>query len=93
MHPLHLLAIGYIAGLFISGVSFDFDRGNAASTLTAALVLAFSVVLAMSRRIRGKTEGFLAALLVFTGLRRFFHHTRAPSRRDAGASPAAPHAL
>ena len=68
MHPLHLLAIGYIAGLFISGVSFDFDRGNAASTLTAALVLAFSVVLAMSRRIRGKTEGFLAALLVFTGL-------------------------
>ena len=68
MHPLHLLAVGYIAGLLAVGVSLDFERGDAVSTLTAALVLAFSVLLAMSRRIRGKTEGLLAGLLVFVGL-------------------------
>ncbi len=68
MHPLHLLAIGYIAGLLAGGISLDFERGDAASTLTAALVLAISVLLAISRRIRGKAEGLLAALLVFAGL-------------------------
>ncbi len=68
MHPLHLLAIGYIAGLLTGVVSFDFERGDAVSTLTAMLVLAFSILLAMSRRIRGKTESFLAALLVLAGL-------------------------
>ena len=68
MHPLHLLAVGYIAGLLAVGVSLDFERGDAVSTLTAALVLAFSVLLAMSRRIRGKTQGVIAALLVFAGL-------------------------
>ncbi|MDE0333086.1 MAG: ComEC/Rec2 family competence protein [Nitrospinae bacterium] len=68
MHPLHLLAIGYIAGLLTGGLSFDFERGDAASTLTAAFVLVLSVVLAMSRRIRGKTEGLLAVLLVSSGL-------------------------
>ena len=68
MHPLHLLAIGYIAGLLTGGLSLGFERGDAVSTLTAALVLAFSVVLAMSRRIRGKTEARLAALLVLAGL-------------------------
>ncbi len=68
MHPLHLLAVGYIAGLLAGGVSLDFERGDAVSTLTAALVLAFSVLLAMSRRIRGKTEGLLAGLLVLVGL-------------------------
>ena len=68
MHPLHLLAIGYIAGLLTGVVSFDFERGDAVSTLTAVLVLAFSILLAMSRRIRGKTESFLAALLVLAGL-------------------------
>ncbi len=68
MHPLHLLAVGYIAGLLAVGVSLDFERGDAVSTLTAALVLAFSVLLAISRRIRGKTEGLLAVLLVFVGL-------------------------
>lgn len=67
MHPLHLLAVGYIAGLLTDGLSFDFERGEAASTLTAALVLAFSVLLAMSRRIRGKRQGVLAALLLFLG--------------------------
>ncbi len=67
MHPLHLLAVGYIAGLLTGGVSFDFERGDAASTLTAALVPAFSIILAMSRRIRGKTQGLLAATLVFMG--------------------------
>ena len=56
MHPLHLLAIGYIAGLLTGGLSLGFERGDAVSTLTAALVLAFSVVLAMSRRIRGKRK-------------------------------------
>ena len=68
MHPLHLLAVGYIAGLLAGGVSLDFERGDAASTLTAALVLAFSVLLAMGRRIRGKTQCLFAALLVFAGL-------------------------
>ena len=67
MHPLHLLAVGYIAGLLTGGLSFDFERGGAVSTLTAALVLAFSVLLALSRRIRGKRQGILAALLLFLG--------------------------
>lgn len=67
MHPLHLLAIGYIAGLLTGGLSFDFERGDAASTLTAALVLAFSIVLAMSRRIRGRAQGLLAVTLVLLG--------------------------
>ena len=68
MHPLHLLAIGYIAGLLTGEVSFGFERGDVVSTLTALLVLAFSIILAMSRRIRGKTEAFLAAVLVLAGL-------------------------
>ena len=68
MHPLHLLAIGYIAGLLAGGVSLDFEGGDAASTLTAALVLSFSLLLAMSRRVRGKAQGLLAGLLVFVGL-------------------------
>ena len=41
---------------------------DALSTLTAALILAFSVLLAMSRRIRGKRRGSFAALLVLAGL-------------------------
>lgn len=68
MHPIHLLAVGYIAGLLTGGLSFDFERGDAASTLTAALVLAFSVLLAMSRRIRGKRQSALAVLFVLSGL-------------------------
>jgi len=68
VHPLHLLAIGYIAGLLMGEFSLDFERGDAFSTLAAALILALSVLLAMSRRIRGKKQGFFAALLVLAGL-------------------------
>ncbi len=67
MHPLHLLAIGYIASLLAAGVSLDFARADAASGVAAALVLAFSILLAMSRRIRGKTQGARAAALLFAG--------------------------
>lgn len=84
MHPLHLLAVGYIAGLLTGGLSFDFERGEAASTLTAALVLAFSVLLAMSRRIRGKRQGVLAALLLILGFAASF----AAPALHRGATPA-----
>ena len=84
MHPLHLLAVGYIAGLLTGGLSFDFERGEAASTLTAALVLAFSVLLALSRRIRGKRQGVLAALLLLLG----FAASIAAPALHRGATPA-----
>ena len=84
MHPLHLLAIGYIAGLLTGGLSFDFERGDAASTLTAALVLAFSILLAMSRRIRGKRQRVLAALLLLLG----FAASIAAPALHRGATPA-----
>ncbi len=84
MHPLHLLAIGYIAGLLTGGLSLDFERGDAASTLTAALVLAFSILLALSRRIRGKRRRVLAALLLFLG----FAASIAAPALHRGATPA-----
>ena len=84
MHPLHLLAVGYIAGLLTGGLSFDFERGDAASTLTAALVLAFSVLLALSRRVRGKRQRVLAALLLFLG----FAASIAAPALHRGATPA-----
>ncbi len=55
MRPLHLLTIGYIAGLLASGVSY-------------ALALFFSLLIAVSRRIQGKTGGVFAAILVIAGL-------------------------
>ena len=55
MRSLHLLTTGYIRGLLASGVSY-------------ALALSFSLLIAVSRRIQGKTGGVFAAILVIAGL-------------------------
>ena len=68
MHPLHLLAVGYIPGLLTGGLSVGFEQEGAAPAITVVLVLAFSVVFFTSRRIRGKSQGLLAVLLVLAGL-------------------------
>lgn len=68
MRPLHLLTIGYIAGLLASGVSFDPGEADAASNIVAALALFFSLLIVVSRPIQGKTEGLFAASLVLVGL-------------------------
>lgn len=68
MHPLHSLAIGYIAGLLLGGVSLGAQSREPASLITAFLVLSLSVLIAMRRRIQGKAQAALAGLLLLGGL-------------------------
>ncbi len=68
MHPLHLLAIGYIVGLLTGGFPLDFKEGETAYVITASLALSFFVLISMNRRIQGKARGAVAALLVLIGL-------------------------
>lgn len=68
MHPLHLLAIGYIAGLLAGGASFAPAEAGAASFIAAALALPLAVFIVLGRRTRGEARGVQAALLVLAGL-------------------------
>ena len=69
MHPLHLLAIGYIAGLLLAGgASFAPAEAGAVSLIAAALALPFAVFIALGRRTRGETRIAAASLLLLAGL-------------------------